>query len=150
MVHFTLFSTLGFHIYRSLDLKGTQNLQGKFSKTWELFVATKLFPKTKSTPRPLICWEDLQSGPLPWHVIPRSLTLASSSLSSARSADVSVEGALLCTASVSMTFFTASQSSSSLAHDKCFRRHWSISSSRTSVSCLFIFHICVILLFQQR
>lgn len=147
---FSLFSTLSFHIYWSLDLKGAQNLQGNFSETWELFVATKLFLKTKSTPRPLICWEDMQSGPLPWHVIPRSLTLTSFSLGSARSADVSEERAFLLTASISMTFFTASQSSGFLAHDKCFRRHWNISSSRTLVSWLFIFHICVILLFQQR
>lgn len=150
MVHFTLFSTLGFHIYWSLDLEGTQNRQGNFSETRELFVAIKLFLKTKSTPRHLICREDLQSGPLSGHVIPRSLTSTSFSLGCARSADVSVEGALLCTASVSLTFFMASQSSSFLAHDECFRRHWSISSSRTSVSCLFIFHICVILLFQRR
>lgn len=143
MVHITLFFTLSFHIYWSLDWKGIQNLQGNFSETWEFFVATKLFLETKSTHRPLIFREDLQSGPLPWHVIPRSLTLTSFSLSSARSADVSMEGALLCTASVSMTFFMASQSSSFLAHDKCFRRHWSISSSRTSVS-LFIHlsHLC--------
>lgn len=140
MVYFPLFFSLDFHTYWSLDFKGAQNLQVNFSETWE-----------HSTHWPFICMEVLQASVhLPWHMISRCLALASSSLALPEVQMLAWREPCCRQPPSARPFLSLVQSSSFLTHDKCFRRYWSISSLRPSVSCLFFFHICVILLSQQR